>query len=174
MRISVCFRRSGQVYRLVWVNEDRNGVYLGFLGAQTESHWSYHRDGRTHSKLGEDYVNQNNSIPIEDWKGVRQLFNAYMPLTGNWFSAATTYEGDKKTETVLLVDERSFSDDRFCSLDLWLIDRDSEAALFARVGEHLSSDPKYTIVAEIVSALDHFPNHKIALTLRSGNRTESK
>lgn len=93
-----------------------------------------------------------------------------MPLTENWFCAATAYDGDNKTETVLLVDERSFSNERFCSLDLWLIDRQSEAALFDRVGKHMSSEPQFTIVAEVVASLDHFPNHKLALTLRAGER----
>src|SRR3989442_9081181 len=130
MRIAVCFRRSGQVYRLVWVNEDKGGIYLGYLGVQAEAHWSYHRDGRSHTKIGSEYYNQSDGIPIEDWKGVRQLSNTYMPLSSNWFSAARVYGGDNKTETVLLVDETSFSGGRFCSLDLWLIDRDSEAELF--------------------------------------------
>lgn len=170
MRIAVCFRRNGRVYRLVWVNEDKGGIYLGHLGGQTESHWSYHRDGRTHTKYGSEYVNQSDGIPIDDWRGVRQLCNSYMPLTDNWFSAATAYDGDSKTETVLLVDETSFSHGRFCSLDLWLIDRQSEAALFELVGRHMSSEPQLTIVAEVVASLDHFPNHKVGLTLRAGER----
>lgn len=168
MRIALCFRRAGQVYRLVWVNEDSGGIYFGYLGAQNDAHWSYHRDGRSHTKLGSAYVNQSDEIPIEDWQGVRQLGNTYMPLTDNWFSAATEYSGDGKTETVLIVDEKSFSEGRFCSLDMWLIDRDSEADLFELVGRHMSFEPRYTIVAEVVASLDFFPNHKIALTLRAG------
>ncbi len=170
MRIAVCFRRNGRVYRLVWVNEDKGGIYLGHLGGQTEAHWSYHRDGRTHTKYGSEYVNQNNEIRIDDWRGVRQLCNSYLPLTENWFSAATAYNGDSKTETVLLVDDKSFSNDRFCSLDLWLIDRQSEAKLFDIVGKFMSSEPQFTIVAEVVTSLEHFPNHKVALTLRAGER----
>lgn len=171
MRIAVCFRRDGLVYRLVWVNEDKGGIYLGHLGGQTESHWSYHRDGRSHTKYGSEYVNQSDDIPIEDWEGVRQLCNSYMPLTENWFSAATAYTGDSKTETVLLVDEKSFSNGRYCSFDLWLIDRKSEAKLFELVGKHISPDPHFTIVAEVVTSLKYFPNHKIALTLSAcGNQ----
>ena len=105
---------------------------------------------------------------------MRQLSNAYMPLSENWFSVATAYEGDRKTETVLLVDEKSFSEGCFCSLDLWLIDRDSEAELFNRVENHMASAPGYTIVAEVIAALDYFPNHKVGLTLRSGTRMEQE
>ena len=170
MRISICFRRAGQVHRLVWVNEDSGGVYLGHLGAQSESHWSYHRDGRTHIKLGSEYLNPSEGIPIKDWRGVRQLCHTHMPMTDNWFSAATAYGGDRKTETVLIVDDKSFSGERFCSLDLWLIDRDSESELFALVGKHFTSEPRDTIVAEVVASLDHFPNHKLAVTLRSSER----
>ena len=167
MRISICFRRAGQVHRLVWVNEDNAGVYLGHLGAQSDAHWSYHRDGRSHTKFGSQYLNQSTGIPIEDWRGVRQLCHTHMPMTDNWFSTATAYSGDGKIETVLIVDEKSFSGDRFCSLDLWLIDRDSESALFAMVGRSFASDPKDTIVAEVVASLDYFPSHKLAVSLRS-------
>ena len=170
MRISVCFRRGEQVYRLVWVNEDRAGIYLGYLGAQQESHWSYHRDGRSHTKLGEEYLNQSDGVSIEKVRGVRQLSNSYMPLTDNWFSAATLYAGDQKTETVLIVDEASFSGARFCSLDAWLISRDSEADLFRIVGASGASETQFTMVAEVVASLDFFPEHKLALTLRSGLR----
>ena len=168
MRIAICFRRNGQVCRLIWVNEDRGGIYLGYLGGQAEVHWSYHRDGRSHTKIGSEYFNQSDGIPIEDWRGVRQLSNTYMPLSNNWFSAATVYEGDKKTETVLLIDEASFSGERFCSFDFWLIDRDSEVELFNLIGKHMVSQVGYLIIAEVVAALDYFPNHKVGLTLRSG------
>ena len=174
MRISLCFRRAGAVYRLVSVNEDSGGIYLGYLGGQSEAHWSYHLDGRSHTKIGSEYYNQTDGIPIEDWRGVRQLSNSYMAMTDNWFSAATAYPGDRKTETVLLLDESSFDRGRFCSLDLWLLDRAAEGEFFDLVGKHLASAPGYTMVAEIVSALDHFPDHKIAVTLRSGNPHEEK
>jgi hypothetical protein len=154
----------------VWVNEDKGETTLGTLVVKLSRTGRITSDGRTHTKYGSEYVNQSDGIPIDDWRGVRQLCNSYMPLTENWFSAATAYDGDNKTETVLLVDERSFSNERFCSLDLWLIDRQSEAALFDRVGKHMSSEPQFTIVAEVVASLDHFPNHKLALTLRAGER----
>lgn len=139
MRIFLCFRREGAIYRLVWVNEDKGGIYLGYLGGQAEAHWSYHRDGRSHTKIGSDYYNQADGIPIENWRGVRQLSNTFMPMTDNWFSSATRY---------------------------------SEGQLFDLVGRHLASDPGYTMVAEVVAALDHFPDHKIAVTVRAGMRDQ--
>lgn len=83
------------------------------------------------------------------------------------FSAATAYPGDEKTETLILLDEGLFRGRDTLALDVWLLDRASEPELFSTIGRILVADEKFQVIAEMVAALDHFPDHKIAITLRS-------
>lgn len=167
MRISLCFRRDDQIYRLVWLNESTNGIYLGVLGGREEFHVSYHQDGTRHAKLDSEYHNRFSDVPIASHTGVRQLDHLSLAMTKEWFSAATVYDGDEKTETLVLLDEGLFRKRDTLALDVWLLDRASEPELFSMVGRILAADKTFQVIAEAVVALDHFPSHKIALTLRT-------
>ena len=167
MRISICFRRGSRIHRLVWLNESTAGIYLGVLGGQREFHVSYHQDGTRHAKFDSEYQNRFSDVPIAAHTGVKQLEHLSLSMTKEWFSAATLYRGDEKTETLVLLDEGLFQGRDTCSLDVWLLDRAAEPELFAVVGRLLAANKAFQVVAEMVAALDHFPNHKIALTLRT-------
>jgi len=47
-----------------------------------------------------------------------------------------------------------------------LLDRESEPDLLSTVGRLLDADRNFHVIAEAFVALDHFPNHKIGITLR--------
>lgn len=167
MRTALCFRRDSSIYRLVWLNENSNGIYLGFLGGQQEFHISYHQDGTRHDKLDTEYHNRFSDVPISSHVGVKQICHSSLSMTREWFSAATAYAGDEKTETLILLDERLFHERDTLALDVWLLDRASEPLLFSMIGRTIASDKKFHVIGEVIMALDAFPNHKLALTLRS-------
>ena len=172
MRIALCVRLDKRLFRLVWINESKNGIYVGILGAKQESHASYHQDGNQHAKAGADYHNQFSDAPIAAHKGVKQLGHLSLPLTKNSFSPKMDYSGDEKTESLLLLDERLLWNKDTLALDLWLLDRASEPQLLDIAAKVLASDCRIQVLAELVSSLDNFPGHKIALTLRSARVRE--
>ena len=167
MRISVCFRRDSQIYRLVWITESRAGIYLGLLGGQQEFHVSYHHDGTRHAKVGSEYHNRFSDAPIAAFVGFKQLDHVSLSMSPEWFSAATVYAGDEKTETLFVVDESLFKGRDTCAVDAWLCDRLSEPRLLDAIGLMLSSEPSFQIATEAFVALDNFPNHKFGVTLRT-------
>ena len=167
MRIALCFRRNGNIYRLVLLTESTNGIYLVVFGGQQQSHISYHQDGTRHIRMDSEYHNRFSDVPIASHSGVRQIDHLSMSMTKEWFSAATAYPGDEKTETLVLLDEALFHERDTLAVDVWLLDRASEPQLFATIGKILTGDSTFHIVGEVVAALDHYPEHKLALTLRS-------
>lgn len=167
MRIAICFRHKGDLCRLVWLNEDAGGFYYGFPGGELDAHGSYHADGHRHTKLGDEYVNPFDSIPIDEWRGVQQVTHISMAMRANWFSARTAYAGDGKTETVVVVAENHFAGDRSCALDIWLFDRGSESQFYERLKRHGEGMPDFSLIVDAVFALDNFPSHKIAITVRA-------
>ncbi|HWH91242.1 MAG TPA: hypothetical protein VNV64_05540, partial [Candidatus Binatia bacterium] len=83
------------------------------------------------------------------------------------FNAKTAYAGDEKTETVVLLDERLLHGKDTLAVDVWLMDRASESELLDAVARLIEILPDFHIVAELVLSLENFPDHKLALTLRS-------
>lgn len=56
MRLAVCLRQEGTVYRLAWFNESRQGLYFGHNIRGTEFHQSYHTtEGCTGRPIGSWY-----------------------------------------------------------------------------------------------------------------------
>ena len=152
----------------MWLNESGGGLYYGFLGGQQEAHESYHADGTRHSKLGGEYFPAGQAIPIAEWQGVLQLGHASMSLSDAWFSDATAYAGDERTETVVVIDDSHFTGARRCALDVWLLDRASEPRLYEILAESAGMLKQFTMIADVVSSLDCYPRHKVAITVRSG------
>lgn len=167
MRISICFRRANKIYRLVWLNESKAGVYLGLLGGQQEFHVSYHQDGTRHAKLDSEYHNRFSDAPIASYTGFKQLDHMSLAMTKEWFSAATEYTSDEKTQSVVLLDECLFAGRDTCALDVWLLDRASETDFLGTIGRRLVADKKFDVITELVVALECFPKHKIGITLRA-------
>ncbi|HEY3326915.1 MAG TPA: hypothetical protein VGK14_07045 [Novimethylophilus sp.] len=167
MRTALCVRHEKTIYRLVWLNESKAGIYIGVLGSEQDSHISYHQDGTRHTKMGSEYHNRFSDVPISSHTGFRQLEHLSLSLTRNWFNAKTIYTGDARTESIVLLDERLFYDKDTLALDVWMTDRQSEQDLLESIAKHTLTRENFQVVTEFVSALEYFPNQKIALTLCS-------
>ena len=167
MRIALCVRHQKAIYRLVWLNESAAGIYVGVLGSTEDAHVSYHADGARHTKIGPEYINRFSDAPISSFAGFKQLDHFSLSLTKNWFNSKTVYAGDERTESIVLLDERLLSGADTLALDVWLTGRRSEFELLDVISKHVVTHPPFTVVGQFVSALENFPQHKIALTLRS-------
>ena len=164
MRIAICVRHQASIYRLVWLNEDKGGIYLG---AREDSHVSYHADGTRHVKMGIEYHNRFTDAPIASFTGFKQLDHFALSLTKEWFNPKTLYPGDRRTESSILVDESLLSGKDSLALDTWLTDRSSEQELLATIAHHVLPLAGFVVVSEFGSSLEHFPEHKLFLILRA-------
>ena len=167
MRIALCVRPLHEIYRLVWLNESKDGIYVGTLGGAEDAHLSHHKDGTQHMKMGEGYHNRDKCTPIAAHVGFKHLGHFSLSLTKGCFNRKTTYKGDGQTKSVVLIDERLLLWRDTLALDVWLTDRPSEYELLRTIATHKRMDHRFQVVAELVSALDHFPHHKLAITLRA-------
>lgn len=150
------------------MSESRAGLYVGVLGSDEDTHVSYHQDGTHHTKMGIEYHNRFSDAPISSSVGFKQLDHFSLSLTKNWFNPKTVYTGDERTESIVLLDERLLLGKDTLALDVWLTDRASEPMLLDTIAKNVVVHAPFNVVTEFVSSLEHFPEHKIALTLRSG------
>lgn len=164
-RSALCVRHESGIYRLVWLNESSAGIYIGVLGSDEDSHMSYHSDGTRHTKIGSDYHGGVSDTPIADHTGIRHLGHFSLSLTKNWFNSKTIYSGDEKTASIMLIDESLLTGKDTLAMDVWITDRASEQNLLTTTGN--SRFDKFTPVSEFLSALEYFPDQKIAISLHS-------
>jgi hypothetical protein len=54
MRAFICTNLGKKLYKIVWINEDSAGVYVGLYGKEGGTHFSYHVDGTKHFKRASD------------------------------------------------------------------------------------------------------------------------
>lgn len=172
MRAALCVRHNKVIYRLVYFNESRSGFFYGFMGGEKDFHSSYHGDGRRHDKSGRERFNRFRDKQIALHSGFKQLGNASLPLTKNWFNEKSRYIGDQKTESVILIDQCLLHEQDTLWLDVWMTDRASEQKNLDFIAEGVIKRPGVQLVAEHVYALDYFPKQKIILTLCTGKARE--
>jgi hypothetical protein len=165
MRIALCVRHLHEIYRLAWLNESKDGIYVGALGGAADAHLSHHKDGTQHMKMGEGYHNRDKCTPIAAHVGFKHFGHFSLSLTKGWFNDKTIYRGDKKTKSAVFIDERFLLGKDTLALDVWLTDRPAERELLRTIVTHKRKNHQFQVVAELVSALDYFPHHKLVITL---------
>lgn len=149
------------------MNESRWGIYACFFMGQVEFHSSYHTDGTSH--LRSQGVQAGPSVmndPINEVRGVAQVVHASISLGLPELDLPDVYDGDKRTESVVVLHDHLFSDEqsRFW-LDVWVFDRASEADFYKNVCS--TRHGGLSRVVDMATNLDHFPNHKVGISIRS-------
>jgi hypothetical protein len=169
VRVALCVRHNRKIYRLVCFNESKSGFFCVLMGGAEDFHSSYHEDGRRHNKLGKKRFNKFKDIPIALHKNYKHLMNCNLPLTKNWFNEQSLYNGDHKTESIILLDQSVLYNKDTLWLDIWMTDRASEQKTLDIIAEFVIKRSGAQVIAEHVYALDYFPEQKIVLTLCVGN-----
>jgi len=109
MRIALCVRHSQAIYRLAWLNESKDGIYVGALGGAEDAHLSYHKDGTQHMKMGEGYHNRDKCTPITAHVGFKHLGHFSLSLTKGWFNKKRpTRAMDKRNPLFSLMNAYSY------------------------------------------------------------------
>jgi hypothetical protein len=167
MRTSICFRHAGVVRRLICVTESKAGIYVSHVLCGADIHMSYHTDGTCHTKQNGLVLGLPMSrVPIAEVKGVHQVVHMSVALALPALAFDAAYLGDQATETVLMLYDSLLSgtQQRF-SLDVWLFDRPSENTFYS-LPIHTSPSAGQAL-ADVVSTLDNFAGHKLALSFRA-------
>lgn len=118
--------------------------------------------------MANEYFHQLQDMPLQSHFGLKQLQHISMPLTPWIFNDESSYAGDDKTETTIILDHSVLEQYDTLAMDLLLMDRGTELDYF-RAGGLLASQEPFHMASEIVMSLTKFPRHKIALTLRLAN-----
>lgn len=165
MRSSICFRKSGAVHRLLWINESKAGIYLGHAGLREDFHVSYHQDGTRHFRMGDERVCGFKAAPIHTHEGVTHVTHGTIPLSGKWFTSANSFAIDEKTNNTIILDDSIFTGMNSLAYDFWLIGRSSEAQFVEIVGRMRNHRSPSRLIVESIAALDMFPSQKCGLTV---------
>lgn len=103
MRAVVISEIDGVFKKLVWVEECRGGIYMGFYGAANKLHYSYHQDGTVHIKQGSNYLPMYKTKPINDIKKFTSITLYGITLEKGYEFATSDYIKSKDANTVIYI-----------------------------------------------------------------------
>jgi hypothetical protein len=108
MRSNICLNYEGKIHKLIWFNEDKSGVYVGWYGTVSGSHFSYHADGTKHFiiTLISSTINEHIGTPIDAIDPFEQISFQAIPMYSKMMGIiGTEYkkEDSKSSQTFILM-----------------------------------------------------------------------
>lgn len=175
-RSYICVRSSYGFRKLIWLNEDASGVYVGWYEQSSSSHFSYHADGKCHSRINgrPDKIQPDTRIPIQDIELPFPILSTGIFLReGKLLAPGTKYVGDDpQSNTAIFLDVELLTNEAL-SASFCLFSRNSEVD-FLRAYYRIAEVTGRPIVAAVSFSLKNFPNHKLGITLSGMNKITSR
>jgi hypothetical protein len=168
LRLSICVRTMYATYRLAWITESKDGIYIGLPATAEDYHGSYHKDGMRHTRIGKRLFDRYKDVAPHTIQGVRKLEHIRLPLTKNWFPEKTLYTKAPDIKSVLILEENMLVGMDTLSIDLWLSDLTSTQKLQAEIDFHFNVRPDLPEIARKEYQLYCYPQHQIALGIGAG------
>lgn len=165
MRSYICVRYENRLYKIVWMNEDKQGIYVGWYGKVTESHFSYHKDGYTHLKVfqhSKKPLSPYQKTPIDDVRGFVQIGYQGIPLHSQMMRiiGQEYTKQDQRSGQVFFIDSNLFIEETM-DLDLYIVEKDKEQDFVQFTFQHHNEKIQFCFL----NFLDNFPNHKLAMLI---------
>jgi len=159
-----------RIYKLLWVNEDADGFYLGLYGPEHGEggggpHQSYHADGKRHIRLTQSRgpLLEQHGPPIREVVGIQSLGTQAMSFeTESLEALGAEYEHDDPKATLsLFLDGAAFPKWVF-NLHGALFHRTQEPSWISTIS---SRTPSWsgTVLTAVAIPLEYFPDHKLGL-----------
>ncbi len=166
-RSYICVRSSHGLRKLIWLNEDASGVYIGWYGQSGSSHFSYHADGKCHHRIdGEpDKILPDTRIPIRDIGSPFPILTTGIFLRqGKLLVPGMEYLGDDpKSNTAIFLDVELLTNETLNAF-ITLFSRNSEID-FLRAQYKLAEVIGCPLLTLVSFSLKNFPNHKLGIAL---------
>jgi hypothetical protein len=165
VRACICYRFGDRLRKLVWFNESTTGIFLGYYGEKTEHHHSLHKDGSRHLRDndGRDLLPKVKDVIIDNFHGYRQLLNASIALPSPDSHSVPFAESSADTVTATLHVPAGWVR---VSMDYYLLHRSAEDQFLRNLRWPPVPDlDRHEVALCLTLALDHFPDHKVALVV---------
>ncbi len=173
MRALICTNYSGHLRKLIWVTENKTGVFAGICESETDPHASYHADGTYHHKLvhrGEKMTifpqkkPQLASIPSKE-----QLLGTAAFYAEDTMSRLPLFTPDGRANSMVILSQSVFSNIRCAAFNSYILHRDHETDFLNETYSHYEND-SFMLVTVNVFGLEFFPNHKVGMIVYKGRQ----
>lgn len=172
MRAVILSEIDGVLKKLIWVEECKGGIYMGFYGAANKMHLSYHQDGTVHMKQGSQYLPMYKTTPIRDVQNFVSLQHYGITLEKGYEFAASDYRGSKGANAVIYINPDIIRRKRILNVIPYIIQKGKEEECLCCLQEsYISSKDGQTF--EVISAnffkLDKFREYLVGIMLVGGS-----
>ena len=175
MRAAICVVIRNKVYRAVWLNDSKGGIFIGSYGATHDVHLSYHTDGTKHfrDETQSKAFGSVQDIAIGNFQGHKQVGHLSCPLTDAWFTPKTEYERAAKQEVVIVLEGAGLVGYDTLAVDVFLVHCKSEATFLNEVVAPGVLGSRFELVSSCSLPLEHFPEHCVAPVIWKANTRTS-
>ncbi len=172
MRANICVFYHHTAYKIVWVNEDARGVYIGFFGVFRGSHLSYHRDGTRHWKwapskatvLETSTMTPDKMCPIHEIRKPAHLITNVIPVSeSNVSAAASLYKPDAAGTTGVFLSAQALLGEQQLSVDSYLVHQSHEEDAVKLLWSQDNDSPAPSLLTFDSFRLDEFPEHRCVI-----------
>ena len=106
MRAVIISEIEGTFKKLVWIEECKGGIYMGFYGKANKIHYSYHQDGKVHIKHGSNRLPMYKTTAINDIQRFISITAYGIPLEKGYEFVTENYIRNKKANSVIYINPK--------------------------------------------------------------------
>lgn len=122
---AVILTEPGRSIVLLVAAHRRTGIYVGFpYAADAEGlHWTYHANGRVHSKRGKRVFQRETRAPLKSFKGQHRLAACVFKLGGR--SARFPMDGETRKQTFdrgILLPSDQLPESNTLAIEVWIVE----------------------------------------------------
>ena len=165
MQASICVEFGGKHYKVAWINEDHNGVYVGIYGKHRGLHASYHKDGVRHitQSGSKKRIPDINGPPIKDLQTNHEILAIEFPFTDNVFeSNASIYVPSNKTDLNVVIGRQVLDPDKILVIGAQIVNARIEKQLLKTI---FPTSKSTTLISYYLWRLEFFPAHKVGVII---------
>lgn len=166
LKVCICTIHDGVPYKMVWFHESKGGVFVGLYGVTGETHFSYHADGKRHSKMKgiKKAIAEHQSTPIATITPFSQIISQALSTKPQDLAAlAKSYDGHEKSDVQIFLNPTLFSSAFVLHLNFWIVDINSQSRFLTSI-HNSTSNNRWSLVSLQAFCLRHFPSKQVAFS----------
>jgi len=178
MRSVIISEVDNALVKILWIEECKGGIYLGYYGKAKKIHQSYHVDGNVHLKVGSEYLKLYKTLPLKDVKSFISLGSNGITLDSDYSFVFSNYQRIKNADAIIYINPEVIKRKKILNVDAYILHKNAEGDCFIRAQEKSlwrSDDGQgFELINANFFKLEKFPDHILGVFLYGGIMTKGE
>jgi len=170
MKAVIISELNNSFKKLVWIEECKGGVYLGFCGKAKDLHYSYHKDGTVHIKHGCHYLHLYKTEAINNIKSFVRITSYGITLEKGYEFATSDYVRGKDSDFIIYINPEIIKRGKILQIDSFIVRKGREKDCINSLKPSYNSikEQSFEVINASFLNLDKFRGFLIGIMLQGG------